>query len=137
VSGALAELVLLSVTGIAFGLGAALAVGVAVRLGAARIARVEPRSRARLLTVLGIAPLVLALVGVAACVLPSVVAQLGSSYLGWPGDHCDHHDGHPHLCPSICPSTARRSVGSFFFRSQRGRSFASAESSPRFGVVRP
>lgn len=102
-SGALAELVLLSVTGIAFGLGAALAVGVAVRLGAARIARVEPRSRARLLTVLGIAPLVLALVGVAACVLPSVVAQLGSSYLGWPGDHCDHHDGHPHLCPFHLP----------------------------------
>ena len=69
-------------------------IGTVVRVARARIAEIEPVSRARLLSVLAAAPLVLMLAGVGACVLPSAVAtSLGEH------DHCDHHDGHPHLCP--------------------------------------
>lgn len=82
--------------------GFALASGLSVALRS-RLASFEPESRADAWTAIAIVPIVTSLVGVAACVLPSISAHLLGGH-----DHCSHHGGHPHLCPWHLVETGTR-----------------------------
>lgn len=55
--------------------------------------RLAPEQRARLLSALAAAPLMLPAVLVALCLLPSILAAVGLHR-----DHCPHHTEHFHLC---------------------------------------
>lgn len=97
--GVLAEAQLFLIAGVAFAWSIACVVGVAIGVGRGRLAHVEPVARTRALSALAAAPIVLALAGMIACALPSAIG-----FATHAGDHCDHHDGHPHLCPWHLPA---------------------------------
>ncbi len=63
-----------------------------------RVARLEPARRARVLTALAAAPLVVGVVHTAICFAPGVLGVV------WPAlDHCLYHSGHAHLCAVHLP----------------------------------
>jgi Zn-dependent protease with chaperone function len=105
--GALGETQLFLLAASSFFFVAGVAVTAAVRIARARLASIEAVPRARLLTILGVAPAVLALSGVLACLAPSTLAHVTGD-----ADHCGHHDdGHPHLCPWHAPHDAGSAIG--------------------------
>lgn len=85
---------LFSLTGMAFVALASLSVALLVRARRPALAEVAPIPRRRSLAWLAATPPLLTAAGLLACVLPSALA-IASSH----GDHCGHHEGHPHLCP--------------------------------------
>lgn len=81
-----------------FTLVTALLVSAIHPLARRRLARWEPARRARLLTGLAAAPLVVGVAHTALCLAPGVLGVI------WPAlDHCLYHVGHAHLCAVHLP----------------------------------
>ncbi len=92
-SGWLSALQLAALTGAAATLASLLAGGLLYRLLRTPLRRLAPAPRARWLSSIAAAPLVLPALLLGLCLLPSLLAGLGLQR-----DHCPSHGGHLHLC---------------------------------------
>ncbi len=89
-----------------FGAVTAIAIALSYPMLAPRLARLPPDRRARVLTMLAVAPLVIGVLHTALCFVPGALGIL------WPAlDHCFEHGAHPHLCPVHLPGSAGSTVG--------------------------